>query len=122
MGQRLGRHADVVRLPASAVQVVTTGTPGLTPTGAIPPAFCDEARQVWLNVRKSLLAAGACLRDVVSVRAWLTDADDVATFEQVQGRFIGSAAVTSVVVVSQLCHPGMRVQVDVLAVPSPDDP
>jgi len=68
MSDRLGRYADAIRLPAHTVQVLTSGTPGLTPTGAIPETFEAEAQQAWANVRKALLAAGACLRDVVSVR------------------------------------------------------
>jgi enamine deaminase RidA (YjgF/YER057c/UK114 family) len=62
------------------------------------------------------LAAGACLRDVVSVRAWLTDPADIAAFERVSAWFVDEA-VMSVVVVSELRRPGMRVQVDVVAAP-----
>lgn len=61
---RTGRYADAVRVPAFTDQVMTSGTPCLTPTGAVPETFEAEARQAWLNVRKALLAAGACLSDL----------------------------------------------------------
>jgi 2-iminobutanoate/2-iminopropanoate deaminase len=122
VSDRLGRYADAIRLPAHTVQVMTSGTPGLTPTGAIPETFEDEARQAWVNVRKALLAAGACLSEVISVRAWLTDPDDIPTYEQVYDRFIAHEPVTSVVVVQQLRCPGMRVQVDVVAALSAGEP
>jgi enamine deaminase RidA (YjgF/YER057c/UK114 family) len=122
MSDRLGRYADAIRLPAHTVQVLTSGTPGLTPTGAIPETFEAEAQQAWANVRKALLAAGACLRDVVSVRAWLTDPSDIPAYERASAWFVDHQVVTSVVVVSQLRRPGMRVQVDVVAAPSAGSP
>jgi 2-iminobutanoate/2-iminopropanoate deaminase len=122
VSDRLGRYADAIRLPTHTVQVMTSGTPGLTPTGAIPETFEAEARQAWVNVRKALLAAGACLSDVISVRAWLTDPDDIATYEQVYDRFIAHEPVSSVVVVQQLRCPGMRVLVDVVAALSAGEP
>jgi enamine deaminase RidA (YjgF/YER057c/UK114 family) len=122
LSDRQGRYADAVRVPAGTVQILTSGTPGLTPTGAIPETFEDEAHQAWLNVRKALLAAGGCLRDVISVRAWLTDPTDIAAYTRVYDQFIDHEPVTSLVVVEQLRCPGMRVQIDVLASLSAGDP
>jgi enamine deaminase RidA (YjgF/YER057c/UK114 family) len=122
MADRLGRYADAIRLPAQTVQVLTSGTPGLTPTGAVPESFEAEVQQAWFNVRKALLVAGACLRDVVSIRAWLTDPGDIAAYERATACFVDHEVVTSVVVVSQLRRPGTRVQVDVVAVPAAGSP
>ena len=118
---RAGGYADSVRLPAGTVQVITSGIPGLTPTGAIPETFEAEAQQAWFNVRKSLLAAGACLHDVVSVRAWLTDPADIPAHERATASFLDHDVVTSLVVVQQLRRPGLRVQVDVVAAPRAAD-
>lgn len=119
---RAGGHADAVRLPAGAVQVVTSGIPGLTPSAAIPDTFKAEAQQAWVNVRKALMAAGACLRDVVGVRAWLTDPGDIPAYERATAGFLDQDVVTSLVVVGQLRRPGLRVQVDVVAIPRGVDP
>ena len=54
MADRLGRYADAIRLPAQTVQVLTSGTPGLTPTGAIPESFEAEVQHAWFNVRVEL--------------------------------------------------------------------
>jgi 2-iminobutanoate/2-iminopropanoate deaminase len=102
--------------------VVTSAIPGLTPTGARPETFEAEAQQAWVNVRKALLAAGACLGDVVSVRAWLTDPADIPAYERATAWFLEHDVVTSLVVVAQLCQPGLRVQVDVVATPPALDP
>ncbi|GAB3444079.1 hypothetical protein GCM10027517_23180 [Phycicoccus ginsengisoli] len=119
---RAGGGADAVRLPAGTVQVLTSGIVGLTPTGAIPETFEAEAQQAWVNVRKALLAAGACLRDVVSVRAWLTDPADIPAYERATAWFLEHDVATSLVVVAQLRRPGLRVQVDVVAAPPAVDP
>ena len=102
MSDRLGRFADAVRIPAGTVQIVTSGTPGLTRTAAIPLHLPRRGQhQAWVNVRKALLAAGGCLSDVVSVRAWLTDAGDVAVYTRVYDQFIDHEPVTSLVRVVQ---------------------
>jgi len=119
---RAGGAADAVHLPAGTAQVITAGMPGLTPTGALPETFEAEAQQVWVNVRKALLAAGACLRDVVSVRACLTAPADIPAFERATARFLEHDVVTSLMVVHQLRRPGMRVQVEVVATPPAADP
>lgn len=119
---RAGGQADAVRLPAATVQVVTSAIPGLTPTGAIPETFDAQAQQAWVNVRKALLAAGACLRDVVSVRAALTDPRDIPAYERATAQFLDHDVVTSLVVVPQLRRPGLRVQVEVVATPRAADP
>ncbi len=122
LSDRQGRYADAVRVPAGTVQIVTSGTPGLTPTGAIPEKFEDEAHQAWLNVRKVLLVAGGCLHDVISVRVWLTAPADIAAYMRVYDQFIDHEPVTSLVVVERLRCPGMRVQIEVVASLSPGDP
>jgi enamine deaminase RidA (YjgF/YER057c/UK114 family) len=119
---RAGGGADAVRLPAGTVHVLTSGIAGLTPTGALPETFEAEAQQAWVNVRKALLAAGACLRDVVSVRAWLTEAADIPAYERATGWFLEHDVVSSLVVVNQLRRPDLRVEVDVVATPPALDP
>lgn len=116
VSERVGRHADAVRIPARAVQVVTAAIPGLTPTGGVPFAFEAEARQAWANVRKALLAAGASLSDIVTVRTWLTSAGDVCEYLEVFDRLVEHDPVTSLVVVDRLLDPQMRVQIEVTAV------
>lgn len=74
------------------------------------------------HVRKVLLAAGACLREVVSVRAWLTDAADMPAYERATAGFLEHDVVTSLMVVQQLRRPGLRVPVEVVATPRAVDP
>ena len=117
-----GGYADAVRLPAATVQVITSGISGLTPTGVIPETFEAEAQQAWVIVRKALLAAGACLRDVVSVRAWLTNPSGIPAYERATAWFLDQDVARSLVVVGQLRRPGLGVQVDVIATRPAVDP
>ena len=118
--ERLQGATDAVRLPAQGVQVMTSGIPGFTPTGAVPDTFEEEARQAWRNVRKVLASAGAGLAHIVSVRTWLTQPDDVRTSTLIQEEFLNHQLVHSLAVVHQLVRPGMRIQLEVVA-SVPDD-
>jgi 2-iminobutanoate/2-iminopropanoate deaminase len=113
--ERFEGATDAIRLPSDAVQVLTSGTPGLTPTGAIPDSFEAEARQAWRNMRRVLASAGAGLTHIVSVRTYLTDPDDIGTYTTVQQEFIGHEPASFLAVVHQLIRPGMRVQLEVIA-------
>jgi enamine deaminase RidA (YjgF/YER057c/UK114 family) len=113
--ERFAGATDAIRLPAQALQVMTSGTAGLTPTGAIPDTFEAEARQAWRNVRKVLASAGAGLAHIVSVRTWLTDPDDVCTSTRIQQEFLEHEPAHFLAVVHQLVRPGMRIQLEVIA-------
>ncbi|HYX57462.1 MAG TPA: RidA family protein [Streptosporangiaceae bacterium] len=63
---------------------MTSGTPGLRPDGTLPDDFAGDARQAWRNVTGALAAAGAQLTDIVSVRQWLTNTDDIPAYAAVR--------------------------------------
>lgn len=115
VSERFEGATDAVRLPAQGVQVMTSGTPGLTPTGAIPDTFEAEARQAWRNVRKVLASAGAGLAHIVSVRTWLTQPEAVRASTLIQQEFLSHQPAHSLAVVHQLVRPGMRIQLEVVA-------
>jgi len=117
--ERFEGATDAIRLPSDAVQVLTSGTPGISPTGAIPASFEAEARQAWRNMRRVLASAGAGLSHVVSVRTWLTHPDDIGTYTAVQRQFIEHEPASFLAVVHQLIRPEMRVQIEVIAAVPP---
>jgi 2-iminobutanoate/2-iminopropanoate deaminase len=77
---RLRRHAEEMLIPSGIDQVVVSGTLGVCPGGVLPHEFAEEARQVWRNVDEALECAGAKISDIVAVRSWLTNADDLDTY------------------------------------------
>jgi enamine deaminase RidA (YjgF/YER057c/UK114 family) len=112
----IGHYADAVRVPAGYEQIILSGTPGLKADGSRPEDFADEARQAWQNVADILAAAGADLSDVVSVRQWLTNADDIPAYAAVRSQFIKHEPAFMLGVLDGLVWPRIRVEVEVTAV------
>src|SRR3954464_13210877 len=92
VSHQIGRYSDAIRVPAGYDQIVVSGTPGLDENGNIPDDFADEARQAWRNVAAILEKAGASISDIVSIRQYLTRAEDIKTYVAVQPETRGSAA------------------------------
>jgi 2-iminobutanoate/2-iminopropanoate deaminase len=111
----IGTYADAVRVPAGAELVFVSGTPGLTADGSRPDDFRDEVRQAWANVEAALDKAGAALTDIVSVRQWLTNADDVAAYAEVRKTIISHSPTFMLGVIDQLVWPNLRVEIEVIA-------
>jgi enamine deaminase RidA (YjgF/YER057c/UK114 family) len=59
------------------------GQVAVGPQGTRTEAFIDEARLVFENLKATVAEAGGVLEDVVSVRAYLTDFENFADFNQV---------------------------------------
>jgi enamine deaminase RidA (YjgF/YER057c/UK114 family) len=115
----IGQYADGVRIPAGAEVVYTSGTPGLRPDGTLPEDFTDEVTQAWRNVEEALRRAGAALTDIVSVRQWLTDANDIPAYAAVRSKVITHEPVFMLAVIPALVWPNIRVEVEVTAIRTP---
>ncbi|HEX4559084.1 MAG TPA: Rid family hydrolase [Mycobacterium sp.] len=115
----IGRYADAVRIPAGAEVIYTSGTPGLRPDGTLPEDFTEEVTQAWRNVEEALRRAGAALTDIVSVRQWLTDANDIPAYAAVRSKVITHEPVFMLAVIPPLVWPNIRVEVEVTAIRTP---
>jgi enamine deaminase RidA (YjgF/YER057c/UK114 family) len=115
----IGQYADAVRIPAGAEVIYTFGTPGLRPEGTLPEDFTDEVTQAWRNVEEALRRAGAALTDIVSVRQWLTDANDIPAYAAVRSKVITHKPVFMLAVIPALVWPNIRVEVEVTAIRTP---
>jgi 2-iminobutanoate/2-iminopropanoate deaminase len=116
VARHIGNYADAVRIPAAAELIYTSGTPGLRSDGTLPQDFSEEAAQAWLNVEHALNRAGVALVDIVSVRQWLTDAADIPAYAAVRKSVIHHRPVFMLGVIPGLVWPGMRVEIEVIAV------
>jgi enamine deaminase RidA (YjgF/YER057c/UK114 family) len=115
----IGRYADAVRIPAGAEVIYTSGTPGLRPDGTLPEDFTEEVTQAWRNVEEALRRAGAALTDIVGVRQWLTDANDIPAYAAVRSKVITHEPVFMLAVIPALVWPNIRVEVEVTAIRTP---
>jgi 2-iminobutanoate/2-iminopropanoate deaminase len=116
---QIGRYSDAVRVPAGRDQIIVSGTPGLDENHAIPADFAEEARQAWRNVAAILEVAGASVSDIVSVRQYLTRAEDIATYAAVRKEMITHEPAFMLMVVDALVWPQIHVEIEVIALAPP---
>lgn len=75
-----------------------------------------QTRQVFVNMKKILDAAGASFADVLKVTVYLLDVDERARINPVRQEFFGSARPASTLIgISQLAIPGMKVEIEAVA-------
>ena len=115
----IGTYADAVAVPAGAELIFVSGTPGLREDGTVPDDFAEEAALAWRNVQAALQAAGADLGDIVSVRQWLTDPDDIPAYVKVRAATIHHSPAFMLGVINQLVWPRLRVEIEATAVRKP---
>jgi 2-iminobutanoate/2-iminopropanoate deaminase len=72
-----------------------------------------QTRQIFLNMKAILEAAGAGFGDVLKVTVYLTDVEDRKKINPVRQQFFGSARPASTLIgVQALAIPGMKVEIE----------
>jgi reactive intermediate/imine deaminase len=73
----------------------------------------EQTRQILMNLKLVLDAAGATMADVLKVTVFLTNIDDRAAINPVRQEFFGSARPASTLIeVSRLALPEMKVEIE----------
>ncbi len=90
---------------------------GIPPTDAAGRVVSDDvaaqARQVFLNMKLVLDAAGASFADILKVTVYLLDVNDRSTINPVRQEFFGAAQPASTLIgVRELAIPGMKVEIE----------
>ncbi len=93
---------------------------GIPPTDAagrvVSDDVAEQARQVFLNMQRVLEAAGAGFADILKVTVYLLDVEDRRKINPVRQEFFGAARPASTLIgVSELAIPGMKVEVEAVA-------
>jgi 2-iminobutanoate/2-iminopropanoate deaminase len=115
LGEPLSHYTDAVRL--GDVLFVS----GCVPTDGEGKVVggndvVAQARKTFENVGKILAAAGASFADVAKVTVYLTDVDDRAKINPVRQEVFGAARPASTLVeVSRLAIPGIKIEVEAIA-------
>src|ERR1700744_3787415 len=72
-----------------------------------------QTRQILMNLKRVLDAAGATMADVLKVTVFLTNIDDRAAINPVRQEFFGAAKPASTLIeVSRLALPEMKVEIE----------
>lgn len=89
---------------------VPMGSDGVMATGGIEV----QTKQVIENIKAGLALAGAGLKDVVKVTAWIDDPRDFAAFNRVYAQYFGEGLPARSTVVAQLVV-NCKVEIEAIA-------
>lgn len=107
--------------------IYVSGTSSRRPDNTIAGATADamgtmqfdirtQTRGVIENIARILEAAGASLADVVDVTAFLVDIGDFGGYNEAYGEFFGEGGpARTTIMVHQLPHPHMRIEIKAVA-------
>jgi len=116
ISKQIGKYSDAVEVPRSARWLFISGTPGLTPEGALPKTFEGQAEQAWKNVLEILKQAGMGREHLVKIAQYLVRAEDISAFGAVRGRMLGDCRPASMLlVVPALVRPDFLIEVEAYA-------
>jgi enamine deaminase RidA (YjgF/YER057c/UK114 family) len=106
--------------------VIVAGQVGIGPTGALAGAeIGSQTRQVFANVRAIVEAAGCSMADVVRLQTFLVSAEDIPGFMKARQEIFpelfptGAYPPNTLLVVSRLVRPELKVEVEAMAVRRP---
>jgi 2-iminobutanoate/2-iminopropanoate deaminase len=119
VAERIAHYADAVRVPPGYELILVSGTPGVDENGALADNITDQARQAWRNIEGILEKAGASLMDIVSVRQWLSDENDVDAYWVVRREVIKHEIASMMAVVDRFVWPSFKVELEVIAAKPP---
>src|SRR5881396_1077352 len=108
--------------------VTVAGQVGIGPQGVAGPDVGSQTRQAFENVRAIVEAAGCTMADVVRLQTFLVSADDIPGFMKARQEAFpeyfpsGVYPPNTLLVVSGLVRPELRVEVEAMAVRPPSRP
>lgn len=96
--------------------VFVSGTSGFDyAAGTIAEDVVAQAEQAFLNIAAALEKAGSEMKDVVRVRAFLTEVADFDRVAPVFGRYLGDVRPANTTICCALVDPRMKIEIEVTA-------
>ena len=109
--------AGYARAVVVGERIFVSGTVGVDfATGTMPESAEAQASQALDTIERALTEAGSGLHDVVRVRVYVPDPDDVAPVSGVLKARCGAARPANTTVCAPLAVPGCRVEIEVDAI------
>jgi 2-iminobutanoate/2-iminopropanoate deaminase len=112
----ISHYTDAVRV---GDLLFVSGCPALGPDGTLVGGddTVEQFRQVLANLKAILDAAGSTPQDVVKVTVFMTDCEDRPRINPLRQAFFGDTRPASTLVeVSKLPVPGMKVEMEAVAI------
>ena len=112
----LGLYAHGVEVPEDAKLTFVAGQIGMDFEGHVPNDFESQARNAWNNCLAVLEHNRLRIGDVVHVKHFLTDPDNLSIYNEIRADFLGESRPTStLLIVSGLADPNFLVEVEMIA-------
>jgi enamine deaminase RidA (YjgF/YER057c/UK114 family) len=119
IANQIGKYSDAVEVASNPRWLFTSGTPGLSSGGLLPPDIAGQSEIAWEHILKMLQNADMAITDVVKVTQYLSRSEDIAAYARVRTRFLGDARPASMLlVIPQLVRPEFLIEVEVIAAKS----
>ena len=116
ISRHIGKYSDAIEVPHSARWLFTSGTPGLTPDGALPATFELQAEQAWKNILSALAKANMGPEHLVKIVQYLVRAEDLPAYAPIRARFLGDCRPASMLLVAAaLPKPGFLIEIEAVA-------
>ena len=112
----IGAYSHGVEVPPNSRLVHLAGQVGMASDGTVHSDIAQQTEHAFRNLLAVLAEAGMAITDVVKLNAYLTRVDDAPGFREARGRFLGEhRPAMTLVFVSALARPELRVEIDAVA-------
>jgi 2-iminobutanoate/2-iminopropanoate deaminase len=116
VAKQIGAYSDAVLVQPGLRWLYTSGTPGLTESGELPPDITGQAEIAWQHIIRMLEKANMGVIDIVKATHYLIRAEDIPAYAKVRSRFLGDHRPASMLsVIPQLVRPEFLVEIEVIA-------
>jgi enamine deaminase RidA (YjgF/YER057c/UK114 family) len=111
-----GPWSNAIEVHPGARYLFTCGLVGAREDGTIEQGVEAQARRIFENIRTLLAGAGMDMSHVVKIITYLVDVADQPAYAKARDPYLGDARPAMTLVgVSQLAHPDLRIEVEVIA-------
>jgi enamine deaminase RidA (YjgF/YER057c/UK114 family) len=112
----VGPYSHTAVVPAGVELVFVAGQVGMSPDGAVPSGFAEQAELTFRNVRACLAAHGLGVEHVVKLSVFVVPGQDFTVLREIRERHFGAHRPTSTTVyVPQLAASKFLVEVEAVA-------
>jgi enamine deaminase RidA (YjgF/YER057c/UK114 family) len=113
---QIGAYSDAIEVKPNQRWLFTSGTPGLSEAGELPPDITGQAELAWQHIRRMLERADMTVADIVKVTQYLTRAEDIPGYVKVRKQALGDVRPAfMLLVIPQLVRPEFLLEVEVIA-------
>lgn len=110
-----GGYAQALEVTGASRLLFISGQIPVTPDGAVPEAFADQARLVWANIEAQLRAAGMTIDNLVKVTIFLADRSYATENREVRKAVLGDRQIAMTVVIAGIFSEAWLLEIEAMA-------